>query len=326
MPQPYDLKTILLDKVNAQGGFVNCHAHFDKAFLINEQNLKQSQMDMEAKWHLYKELKQNYTPEDLRARIREGMNRMVAQGVKYVRSFIDVDSTVGLKCLEAALEIKKEFKGKCELIIVSQTLEGVVKPESRQWIEQAAPLVDVIGGLPSYDRPVPGEHLDIIFELAKKYGKQVDVHIDQENNPDERDTELLAKKVIEHGLQGRVNAVHVISLSAQPEDYFQHVLKLMVEAQLNVICCPGAALGMKQLRDKTAPVHNSIARVPEFLAAGLTVAIGTDNIHDFFQPFIEGDLYTEARMLMEGCRFYDLDAVAAICSTNGLKLCQGALN
>lgn len=326
MPQPYDLKTILLDKVNAQGGFVNCHAHFDKAFLINEQNLKQSQMDMEAKWHLYKELKQNYTPEDLRARIREGMNRMVAQGVKYVRSFIDVDSTVGLKCLEAALEIKQEFKGQCELIIVSQTLEGVVKPESRKWIEQAAPLVDVIGGLPSYDRPVPGEHLDIIFELAKKYNKQVDVHIDQENNPDERDTELLAKKVIEHGLQGRVNAVHVISLSAQPEDYFQHVLKLMVEAQLNIICCPGAALGMKQLRDKTAPVHNSIARVPEFLAAGLTVAIGTDNIHDFFQPFIEGDLYTEARMLMEGCRFYDLDAVAAICSTNGLKLCQSALS
>lgn len=322
MIQPYDLKTILLNKVQANGGFVNCHAHFDKAFLINETNLKQSQMDMEAKWHLYKELKKNYTPEDLRQRIREGMNRMVAQGVRYVRSFIDVDSTVGLKCLEAALDIKKEFAGKCELIIVSQTLEGVLKPESRQWIEQAAPLVDVIGGLPSYDRPRADEHLDVIFALAQQYGKQVDVHIDQENNPDERDTELLAKKVIEHGLQGRVNAVHVISLSAQPEDYFQHVLTLMVEAKLNIITCPGAALGMKQLRDKQAPVHNSIARVPEFLAAGLTVALGTDNIHDFFQPFIEGDLYTEARMLMEGCRFYDLDAVATIASTNGKHLCE----
>lgn len=321
-PAPYDLKTIFLDKVKAKGGFVNCHAHFDKAFLINETNLLQSQMDMEAKWHLYKEIKKNYTPEDLRQRIREGMNRMVAQGVRAVRSFIDIDSTVGLKCLEAALDIKKEFAGKCDLIIVSQTLEGVVKPESRRWIEQAAPLVDVLGGLPSYDRPRADEHLDIIFNLANQYNKCVDVHIDQENNPDERDTELLAKKVIEHGLQGRVNAVHVISLSAQPEDYFQHVLQLMVEAKLNVVTCPAAALGMKQLRDKTSPVHNSIARVPEFLAAGLTVAIGTDNIHDFFQPFIDGDIYTEARMLMEACRFYQLDDLVEICTTNGAKLCQ----
>ncbi|MFA6474568.1 MAG: amidohydrolase family protein [Patescibacteria group bacterium] len=322
MTKPYDLKTIFLDKVKAKGGFVNCHAHFDKAFLINEQNLLQSHIDMEAKWHLYKEIKKNYTPEDLRNRMREGMKRMVTQGVRYVRSFIDIDTTVGLKCLEAAFDIKKEFAGKCELIIVSQTLEGVINPEARKWIEQAAPLVDVIGGLPSYDRPNSAQHLDIIFNLAKKYNKCVDVHIDQENNPDEKDTELLAQKVIEHGLQERVNAVHVISLSAQSEDYFQHVLKLMVEAKLNVITCPGAALGMKQLRGKNAPVHNSIARVPEFLAAGLTVGIGTDNINDFFQPFIDGDLYTEARMLMEGCRFYNLDALVDICTTNGLKLCQ----
>lgn len=314
MNQPYDLKDIFLEKVHAQGGFANCHAHLDKAFLINEQNLQQSHIDMEAKWRLYRKLKENYTPADLRNRIREGMNRMVSQGVKYVRSFIDVDNTVGLKCLEAALEIKKEFAGQCELIIVSQTLEGVIKPESRHWLEQAAPLVDVIGGLPSYDRPQAAEHLDIIFELAKKYNKSVDVHIDQENNPDEKDTELLARKVIEHGLQGRVNAVHVISLSAQAEAYFQTVLKLMAQAKLGVITCPSAALGMRQLRDKTAPVHNSIARVPDFLAAGLTVAIGTDNIADFFQPFIDGDMYTEARMLMEACRFYDLDKLVAICT------------
>lgn len=315
------MKQLFLDKIKTKGGFVNCHAHFDKAFIINEQNLLQAQMSMEDKWQLYKKIKQNYTPEDLRNRIRRCMQLMVDQGVRYVRSFIDIDPTVGFKCLEAALDIKKEFAGRCELIIVSQTLEGMIQPAARKLIEQAASLVDVIGGLPSYDRPRAAEHLDIIFELAKKHQKQVDVHIDQENNPDERDTELLAKKVIEHGLQGRVNAVHVISLSAQPEEYFQHVLKLMVTAQLNVITCPAAALGMRQLHNKTAPVHNSIARVPDFLAAGLTVAIGTDNISDFFQPFIDGDMYTEARMLMEACRFYDMDKLVDVCTTNGKKLC-----
>ncbi len=322
MTTPADLKSIFLEKVKAKGGWVNCHAHFDKAFLITPDNLKQSQISMEAKWHLYKTIKASYTPEDLRERIRHGMQIMVEQGVKYVRSFIDIDNTVGLKCLEAAQAIKQEFKGQCELIIVSQTLEGVVDPKARQWIEQAAPLVDVIGGLPSYDRPRQEEHLDIIFELAKKYNKTVDVHIDQENNINEQDTEMLARKVIEHKLEGRVNAVHVISLSAQTEEYFQKVLALMVQAKLNVITCPAAALGMQQRRELLSPTHNSIARVPELVAAGLTVGIGTDNIADFFQPFIDGDLYTEARMLMEACRWYDLDSLVDICTINGRKICQ----
>lgn len=315
------LKDIFLQKVAAKGGFVNCHAHFDKAFIITEDNLQQSQISMEAKWQLYKKIKQSYTPEDLRNRIRRCMKIMVKQGVRYVRSFIDIDPTVGFKCLEAAVDVKKEFAGRCELIIVSQTLEGVLRPEARVLIEQAAPRVDVIGGLPSYDRPQAAEHLDVIFALAKKYHKQVDVHIDQENNPAERDTELLVKKIIDHGLEGRVNAVHVISLSAQPEDYFQYVLQLMVKAQLNIIVCPAAALGMKQLRDKIAPVHNSIARVSEFMEAGLTVTLGSDNISDIFQPFIDGDMYSEVRMLMEACRLYDMEKLIDICTSNGKKLC-----
>lgn len=326
MTKPFDLKTIFLTKVKEKGGFVNCHTHLDKAFLISEKRLRDAQIDMEKKWHLYRELKKQYTTNDLEERMREGMNRMVAQGARYVRSFIDIDATVGLKNLEAALEIKKEFSGRCELIIVSQTLEGVVDPNARHWIEKAAPLVDVVGGLPSYDRPHVKEHLDIIFDIAKRYNKIVDVHIDQENSINERDTELLARKTIEHGLQGRVNAIHVISLSAQPEEYFQKVLKLMVEARLNVITCPSAALSMRQRHGEISPTHNSIARVPDFLSAGLTVAIGTDNIFDFFQPFVDGDLYTEARILMEACRFYDMDEIVDICTINGRKLCAPALS
>ena len=65
--------------------------------------------------------------------------------------------------------------------------------------------------------------MDYIFEMAKKLNKTVDVHIDQNNDPEEKDTELLARKVIEHGLQGKVNAVHACSLAAQEDDYINEV-------------------------------------------------------------------------------------------------------
>ena len=48
----------------------------------------------------------------------------------------------------------------------------------------------------------PRNIIDVIFELAKRLGKCVDVHIDQENNPLENETELLARKTIEHGIAG----------------------------------------------------------------------------------------------------------------------------
>jgi cytosine deaminase len=38
--------------------------------------------------------------------------------------------------------------------------------------------------------------------------------------------------------------------------------------------------------------------------------LGVDNVHDLFMPMVDGDMWTEARMLMESCRFYDIDAVA----------------
>ena len=44
-------------------------------------------------------------------------------------------------------------------------------------------MADYCGGLPSRDRPRPEAHLDIVLDLAKRLGKPVDVHVDQENNP-----------------------------------------------------------------------------------------------------------------------------------------------
>ncbi len=133
--------------------------------------------------------------------------------------------------------------------------------------------------------------------------------MDQENNPDQTETELLAIKTIEHGMQGRVFGVHAISLAAKDEREQDRIIEKIVEADLGIIICPSAALSMKQL-PKRAPLHNSIAPYPKLRDAGVRCYLGVDNIHDLFMPLVDGDIWTECRMLMEACRFYKIDAVA----------------
>jgi cytosine/creatinine deaminase len=318
--EKWDLISLLKRKINENGGPVCCHAHFDKAYVITPETLEMTLEHMEVKWDLWKKVKEGYTHDNLVKRISLSAENMIRQGADAVRTNIDVDSTVGMMCVEAALEVKEKYKDKINIQICSQVLEGAMTPESRGWIEKAAPYVDVLGGLPSRDRPNQAEHLDYIFEMAKKHNKTVDVHIDQNNDPDEKDTELLARKVIEHGMQGRVNAVHCCSLAAQPDDYMNEVIKLIKKADMNVIVCPRAMLDNQQPRNKTAPVHNSIAPVPQLIEAGINVALGVDNVHDYFCPYIDGDIFTELLFLIETTRYYNADELVKIATANGRKV------
>jgi hypothetical protein len=309
--QPWNLGLRFLQKAEELGGLACHHAHFDKAYLITMDSLRLSQVDMQKKWDLYRFLKENYTLPDLIERISRGVEKMIEQGVTYCRTMVDADSTVKLLPIQAAMKVKEMYRGNTNFTfdIGVQPLQGVLDPDSYNYFKQACEMADFIGGLPSRDRPEPEKHLDRIMDLAKQLDKPLDVHIDQENNPQENETELLARKTIEHGLQGRVFGIHAISLSAKPEREQDRIIELLKEAGVSIVICPSAALSMKQL-DMTAPLHNSIAPFPKLLAAGVPCYLGVDNIHDLFMPVVDGDVWFECRMLMESCRFYDIEKVA----------------
>ncbi|KKR84464.1 MAG: hypothetical protein UU30_C0001G0039 [Candidatus Nomurabacteria bacterium GW2011_GWA2_40_97] len=132
--------------------------------------------------------------------------------------------------------------------------------------------------------------------------------------------ELLIDAVKRHGYQGRTVAIHAISVSAQPKEYRMKIYKEMAELGIAVVVCPSAALSMRQLDQYNAPVHNSIANVPEMIEAGILVGLGVDNIADFYEPFVDGDMWTELRLLQEACRYYNLDELVKIASVNGAKI------
>ena len=317
---PWDLKTQMLEAIAEKGGFVSGHAHFDKAYFITREGLDKSMVDMEEKWRMSDGIKRDSTVEDIKVRIRRALDVLVAQGCKITCTFVDAYDAVGHRAIDAALAVKEEYKDKITMLIATQPLGGLIDEKTRALYEEITAKADIAGGLPSKDRPNDEKSLDYLFEIAKKLNKPLHVHIDQENNPNERDTEKLIAAVKRHSYQGRTVAVHAISVSAQPKEYRAKIYKELAEAGIAVIVCPSAVISMRQLDQFLAPVHNSIANVPEMLEAGVLVGLGVDNIADFYEPFVNGDMWIELRLLQETCRYYNLDEMVKIASKNGAKI------
>jgi cytosine/adenosine deaminase-related metal-dependent hydrolase len=312
------LKDWLIAQVRAQGGWTNLHAHLDKAYTISTDRFAQTQATMQSKWDLMNAVKRRYTAEDLRARMRRAVDLMIAQGVRAIRTHIDVDQIVQLLPMTIAQEIKQAYQDRITIQLVAHPLQGLQDPENFKLFEASLEFADLVGGLPSRDRPNENEHFEAIFSLAKKYRKDLDIHVDQENNPDEHETRQLAEMTMTQGMEGHVTAVHAISLSAQSAEEQLAVAGLLHQAHVNVTICPIAALSMTQL-PKSALLHNSIAPLRVLLEADVNVALGVDNIADLFMPYGDGDLWAETRMLMEATRIYDPRLILPIVTSNGLS-------
>jgi cytosine/adenosine deaminase-related metal-dependent hydrolase len=314
MIEKSNLKTFFLRLVKSKGGFVCHHAHLDKAYLVTPYNLRLSQNSLQEKWNIYRELKFRYTENSLVSRMEMGIASLKEQGVTKCRTFIDADPIVGLTPMKVAQKLKeKHAKEGFDLQLAVQPLEGVVQPEARRIFTEACEIADVVGGLPDRDES-PSLHMDIILSIAKEMSKPVDVHVGQNNIPSEKESEMVADKVSEYGLEGEVNLVHAISLACQQKSDRERVISKIRDAGIGVIVCPSAALSMKQQSDLTAPIHNSIAPVMELIEGGVDVMLGVDNIADLFMPLVDGDLWFESRILMEAIRCYDLELISNIVS------------
>ncbi len=305
-------------EIHYNGGFVNSHAHLDRAFTINKKNIEQINNHLFEKWRLVDSFKSRATVEDYYSNISRALESQKEFGVQAVLSFIDLDHICGTNALEAALLARDTFKD-IKLRIACQTLKGVLNKQSRSLIENSIHCFDVIGSLPGADAGKESEHLDMVINWAKETGKPLHVHVDQLNSPHEKETELLARKVMKHGYEGHVTAVHSISLACHPKKYRNEVYKMSRDAGLNFITCPGAWIDHTRSETKT-PTHNSITPVDELLQNDLIVGIGTDNIHDLYKPFADGDMRFETRLLIEALRIQDKNIIKKICIDNGKKI------
>ncbi len=317
--QIMNLKQQLLSRIKNAGGWVNTHAHFDRAFSLDEHSVKEIYSPLQKKWSIVDSLKKESSIEDIFLRMERATILMHTQECQAFGSFIDVDEAIGDKSILAAEKLKSKWDKRIKMKFINQTLKGVIEKDARYWFDKGAEFVDIIGGLPAKDLGREEEHLDIILSTGKRLNKRVHVHVDQFNTDEESETELLAKKTIEWGMEGKVTAIHSISVGAHPKKKREEIYKLIQEADLSVISCPVAWIDHPRT-ERLAPSHNAITPVDEMIEWGITVGIGTDNIVDVYKPFGDGDMWTEMKLLLEACKVYNVDVLTQIATVNGLKI------
>lgn len=317
------LKSHIRDEVIKKGGWVNSHAHADRAFTMTPEKIKIYQnANLQQKWDLVDEVKRNSSVEDYYRRFSQAIELMISQGVTAFGTFVDIDQVCEDRAILAAHKAREVYKNDIILKFANQTLKGVIEPNARKWFDIGSEMVDMIGGLPYRDELDYGkglEAMDILMETAKSQGKMLHVHVDQFNSQKEKETEQLCDKALEHGMQGRVVAIHGISIGAHPREYRQMLYKKMKSIDMMMIACPMAWIDSPR-KDEVLPFHNALTPADEMIPEGITVAIGTDNICDYMVPLCEGDMWQELSLLSAGCRFTNLEEMANIASINGRKV------
>ncbi|MDE3987057.1 amidohydrolase family protein [Glaesserella parasuis] len=317
------LKSHIRDEVIKKGGWVNSHAHADRAFTMTPEKIKIYQnANLQQKWDLVDEVKRNSSVEDYYRRFSQAIELMISQGVTAFGTFVDIDQVCEDRAILAAHKAREVYKNDIILRFANQTLKGVIEPNARKWFDIGSEMVDMIGGLPYRDELDYGkglEAMDILMDTAKSQGKMLHVHVDQFNNPKEKETEQLCDKAVEHRMQGRVVAIHGISIGAHPREYRQMLYKKMKAVDMMMIACPMAWIDSPR-KDEVLPFHNALTPADEMIPGGITVAIGTDNICDHMVPLCEGDMWQELSLLSAGCRFTNLEEMANIASVNGRKV------
>jgi cytosine/adenosine deaminase-related metal-dependent hydrolase len=275
-------------------GFIDCHAHLDKSLL----NDRSPYIDVTGpeKGALTRKEKEKFTKEDIKDRAKRVLQKMSSFGTLAVRTNVDVDPIVGLKGVEALLELKKEFENIIKVQIVAFAQEGFTKyPDTENLLKEAMNMgCDAVGGHTIVDTDGKA-HIDKVFEIAKRFNVSMDFHADESGNPQHYLLPYLADKTIAEGYVGKVNAIHACSLSSIDYNEALRTIEKMKEADIRVIVAP------------TAISTRKLTLVKELLKVGVIIGLGSDNIQDFFNPLGCGNLLHVAMLLAYDRRFFAKD-------------------
>ena len=276
-------------------GFVNIHCHLDKCLTSSWAEVWDgSRIGAAEAIPSATKVKERFTESDIVDRASRALTSSLLAGTTSVRAFADVDTVGGLLAVRSLLRVREKFKGAVDVQVVAFPQEGLVRDRgSEELLEKSVEMgADVVGGIPWYekDRDAARKHTDIVFSIAKKYGKDIHTLIDDNTDSSSRNIEYLLHKTIREGYQGRVAASHCRgALDSSDEGYAKTVIGLAKEAGLTVVENSHISLFMYGRTDGH-PVRRGVTRVREFLAAGVNVAVAQDDIDDPYYPFGRGDM------------------------------------
>ena len=166
---------------------------------------------------------------------------------------------------------------------------------------------DLVGGLdPSAIDRDPKGHLDLVFALADRFGRGVDIHLHEPDELGAFSVEQICLRTKALGLGGRVTISHAFCLGMADEARVGALIDRLADARVAIMT--------------TGPAGWPAPPVQRLLAAGVTVCSGSDGIRDAWSPFGSADMLEQATLVAmrnHMLRDDELGQSLAVCTHGG---------
>ena len=286
-------------------GFIETHIHLDKSCLLDRCKSVKGTLE-EAIGEVAK-AKRNFQPDEVRERAVRTLEKSILQGTTHMRTHLEVDPVVGLKSLDGIQPLIEEYKWAIDLEICIFPQEGLLNNPGTDelMIEGLKRGCHVVGGAPYTDSDPPGQ-IDRLFEMAREFDVDVDMHLDFGNTPEGMTIEHVCNRTEEFGYGGRVTVGHMTQLSTLQTAEFERITRRLADAGVAVTVLPSTDLYLMG-RHQDHNVLRGVVPVHKMLRHGVNCNLSSNNVLNPFTPFGDCSLIRMANLYANICQVGQID-------------------
>jgi cytosine deaminase len=283
-------------------GFIETHIHLDKSCILDR--VTSTRGDLEEAIGEAAKAKAAFTPEDVYQRARRTLEKAILQGTTHMRTHLEVDPGVGLRSLEGVLPLIKEYAWAIDLEICVFPQEGLLNnPGTDELMVGALKRgCRVVGGAPYTDSNPPGQ-VDRVFEMAREFDIDIDMHLDFGPTAESMDVDHVCRRTDEHKYGGRVAIGHVTKAVSLPIKEFEAMAKRLANSGVTLTVLPSTDLflmGRGHTHDHN--ITRGVVPAHKLLHHGVNCTLSSNNVLNPFTPFGDCSLIRMANLYANICQ------------------------
>ena len=285
----YDAKGCL-----ACPGLIETHIHIDKSRII-DRCAPQERRTLSPVIGVAP-LKKGMSVEDIRARAARTVEQCILHGTTRMRTQVEVDPAIGMRGFEAVQSLSDEYRWAIDIEICVFPQEGLTNyPGTDELLVEGLKRgARVIGAAPRYDTN-GNRQIERIFELAREFDVDIDMHLDVGHSADAMDVHLVRDLTERYKRGGRVVVGHMAKLSLLPPSDFARVARQLANAGIAVTVLPATDLFLMG-RDQDHNVRRGVADANSLIEHGVNCSLSSNNILNPATPYGDCSLVRMANL------------------------------
>ena len=291
-------------------GLIESHIHLDKSRII-DRCAPQERKTLSPVFGVTP-VKKQMTVEDVHARAAATLEQCILHGATRMRTQVEVDPGIGMRGFDGVAALIDEYKWAIDIELCVFPQEGLISyPGTDELLVEALKRgAKVIGGAPRYDKDGAGQ-IRRIFELAREYDVDIDMHLDVGPSAEHMDIHLVRELTDTYKRGGRVVAGHMAKLSLLPPDRMASMAKSLADSGIAVTVLPATDLFLMG-RDQDHSVRRGVADANVLCAHGVECSLSTNNVLNPATPYGDCSLMRIAN-LYANLQFLDRPAELRQC-------------